>query len=353
MQELIDLRFPTDASPGEKRVDESHAIRVTTVWEGIQQAVSGGTDLLYARGCEVMDEDRTGFAEADRIARQADAVILVLGDRSGLTPSCSTGETRDSCNLRLPGVQQDLAEAVIATGKPVVVVLITGRPYAFPWLAEHASAILQAWLPGEEGGGAIADALFGEINPGGKLPITFPRGVGQLPITYSVTPSGLGSFWYTDYVDEKVTPLYPFGYGLSYTAFAYADLEISPQVAMPGEKVDISLTVQNTGRLAGDEVVQLYVRDEIGCVPRPIKELKGYVRLSLLPGESKAITFHLPVDQLAFYDSSLNLVLEPGKSRVMLGSSSQDIRLSGEFTISGTRKMPVTQRVFYCPVEVD
>ncbi len=161
-----------------------------------------------------------------KIAQQADAVVLVLGDRSGLVPSCTTGETRDSADLCLPGVQEELARTILETGKPVIAVLVNGRPLAIPWLDESANAILEAWLPGEEGGAAVAEVLFGDANPGGKLPLTFPRHVGQLPIFYNHKPSGMKSHWYGDYVSEKAAPLYPFGHGLSYTTFEYSDLSI-------------------------------------------------------------------------------------------------------------------------------
>jgi beta-glucosidase len=331
---------------------EAHEIRITTVLEGIRTAVSGETKILYVKGCKNLDNDTAGFEEAVHITQQADLAILVLGDRSGLTPDCTTGETRDSADLRLPGVQEDLAKAIIATGKPVVVVLVNGRPFAIPWLTENANAILEAWLPGEEGGAAIADVLFGDVNPGGKLPITFPRTAGQVPVFYNSKPSGMSSHWHGDYVEEKVTPLYPFGYGLSYTTFEYDDLSINPEEVIAGESLDISLRVMNTGSFVGDEVVQLYIRDEFASVPRPIKELKGYTRLRLSPGESKSITFYLPINQLAFYDNALNLVLEPGKILVMLGSSSEDIRLTGEFEITGANPMPIQERVFFCPVDI-
>jgi beta-glucosidase len=331
---------------------EAHEIKITTVLDGIKATVSDGTEVLYANGCGILADDRAGFPEAVKIAERSDVVVLILGDRSGLTPQCTSGETRDSADLRLPGVQEQLAKAIIATGKPVVVVLISGRPYAIPWLADNANAILEAWLPGEEGGAAIADVLFGDVNPGGKLPITFPRAVGQVPLFYYSKPSGKGSNWYKDYVSELAAPLYPFGHGLSYTDFQFEDLQISRGEATIGETVDISLTVINTGSVPGDEVVQLYMRDEYASVPRPAKELKGFTRLALLPGESKSITFHLPVNQLAFYDNDLDLVLEAGKIILMLGSSSEDIRLTGEFMITGANKMPLEERVFFCPVEV-
>jgi len=279
-------------------------------------------------------------------------VVLVLGDRSGMIPFCTTGETRDSVDLRLPGVQEELAKAILATGKPVAVVLVNGRPFAIPWLDESANAILEAWLPGEEGGRAIADVLFGEVNPGGKLPITIPRHVGQVPIFYNYKPSGMRSNWYVDYVSEKVTPLYPFGHGLSFTSFVYSDLFINKKQVAGGESVDISLKVINNGPVIGDEVVQLYIRDEFASTPRPVKELKGYVRLTLQPDQACTITFHLPADQLAFYDEDLNLILEPGKIEVMIGSSSEDIRLCDVFEIIGEKKIQVKQRVFVCPIDI-
>jgi beta-glucosidase len=329
-----------------------HDVEITTVLDGIKAAVSPETSVLYSKGCDVIGGDTTKFEEATKIAQDADVVVLVLGDRSGLTPDCTSGETRDAADLHLPGFQEDLAKAVIATGAPVVAVLVNGRPYAIPWLAENANAIIEAWLPGQEGGIAVADVLFGEVNPGGKLPITFPRAVGQVPLFYNAKPSGNRSNWYVDYVQEKVTPLYPFGHGLSYTTFEYSELSIQSKQVTVGEHVKVSCQVKNSGPAAGEEVVQLYIRDEFASTPRPVKELKGYVRTAIQPGETKTIIFSLPVDQLAFYDNDLALVLEPGRIFVMVGSSSEDIRLAGEFNIVGEGRMPVKERVFVCPVEV-
>jgi beta-glucosidase len=219
-------------------------------------------------------------------------------------------------------------------------------------MSGSANAILEAWLPGEEGGTAIAQVLFGDVNPGGKLPLTFPRHVGQLPIFYNHKPSAMKSHWYGDYVSEKASPLFPFGHGLSYTTFEYGNLSISRDQAASGQSVAISLKVTNAGSLRGDEVVQLYTCDEVASVPRPVKELKGYVRLTLEPGETVTVTFDLPVDQLAFYDAEIKLVLEPGWILVMVGSSSDDIRQTGRFKIVGEGKIPVKERVFVCPVEV-
>lgn len=326
--------------------------RVMTVLEAIRAHVSAGTQVEYAPGCDNLAPDTRGIAEAVRLAESAKAVVLVLGDRSGFLPSCTCGEFRDSAPLRLPGVQAELAHAVLDTGRPVAVVLITGRPYAIPDLASRAGAILQAWLPGEEGARAIGETLFGAVNPAGRLPITFPRSVGQVPITYNHKPSGMRSSRYVNYVDESVEPLYPFGHGLSYTHFSYENLSVAPQTATLGDTVDIGLDVANTGGRSGEEVVQLYTRDEYASLPRPVKELRGYVRIPLAPGERKRVVFHLPVNQLAYYDEALALVLEPGRFEVLVGGSSADIRLRGEFEVVGQGKMPVARRVFECPVDV-
>ena len=353
-KELVAFQAPADSAF--IKIDAAniaeHEVKVISVSNGLRQIVSPATRILHAKGCDNLSANTSGFDEALQAARQADAVILVLGDISGLVPTSTTGETRDSASLQLPGVQEDLAKAILATGKPVAAVLINGRPYAIPFLDEKANAILEAWIPGEEGGIAIAETLFGEYNPGGKLPITFPRHVGQIPIVYNHKPSGMKSHWYGDYVSEKATPLYAFGHGLSYTTFSYEELSVQQKQVSGGETVDISLKVTNTGNVRGDEVVQLYIRDEYASSPRPMKELKGYARVSLESGASKTVTFHLPVDQLAFYNADRQLVLEPGRVFIMLGSSSEDIRLMDEIEIVGKGSLPVKERVFVCPVDV-
>jgi beta-glucosidase len=354
MSELMQWKAPENSAfiHNDLEALAQYDVKITTVLDGIRALVSPDTVVHYAHGFDMSEGDDPGYENALRAAQQAEAVVLVLGDRSGLTLDCTTGETRDSSDLKLPIKQEELAKALLATGKPVVVVLITGRPYALSVLAESANAILEAWLPGEEGGSAIAEVLFGEVNPGGKLPITFPRTVGQVPIFYNTKPAGASSHWYGNYVSEKVTPLYPFGHGLSYTDFEYRDLRIEPEQAGSGEHVDISLAIANVGQVSGEEVVQLYIHDALACTPRPVKELKSYRRLKLEVGESKRITFHLPVDQLAFYDLDSNLIIEAGQIEVMVGSSSQDIRLRGSFEIVGSSRTEVKERIFTCPVSV-
>ncbi|MBI9051687.1 MAG: glycoside hydrolase family 3 C-terminal domain-containing protein [Anaerolineaceae bacterium] len=328
----------------------SHDVKMVTVLEGIKQ-VAGNTKVVYAKGCTNQGEDRSGIPAAVEAAEQADVVVLVLGDYSGLTPFCTTGEFRDSADLLLPVVQRELTDAIIATGKPVVLVLINGRPVAMPDLMDKMNAVLEAWIPGEEGGYAVADVLFGKVNPGGKLPLTIPRHVGQLPIYYNHKPSGNKSHMFINYVNESVQPLYPFGFGLSYTTFAYADLQISKGSVSANEVVDISCKVTNSGKMAGDEIVQLYIRDEYASLPRPMKELKGFQRVSLDAGESKTIIFHLPVNQLAFYNYEKELIVEPGTIKVMIGSSSAEIHLDGSFEI--TEHAMIMDRVFVCPVDVN
>ncbi len=309
-------------------------------------------EVRYAPGCGILSTDESGFAEAVEAASGADVAVLVIGGLSGLAPYCSTGEFRDTTDLGLPGVQDKLVRAVQATGTPVVLVLIDGRPVSMPELAESANAILEAWVPGEEGARAILDTLTGKNNPAGRLPISVPRSAGHVPVFYNHKPSGNRSNIYGDYVTGPVSPLFPFGFGLSYTQFTYSNLKIDRQQAAAGESVDICVSVQNSGERAGEEVVQLYLRDLYASLPRPVKELKGFARVWLQPGERKEICFHLPVNQMAFYDDDLKLVVEPGAMQVMVGGSSADIQLSGQFEVTGAGKTEIQDRVFVCPVDV-
>jgi beta-glucosidase len=240
-----------------------------------------------------------------------------------------------------------LVQAVLDTGARVVLVLVDGRPAAIPDLAARIPAILQAWLPGEEGGPAVAEILFGQVNPSGKLPVTVPRSVGQVPIYYRHKPSAGRSYPYNNSVDESAQPWFPFGHGLSYTTYEYSDLTFSPSPVSPTGEVAIRLTVTNTGPRAGAEVVQLYVRDVVGSVTRPVKELKGFHRLDdLAPGESRVVTFTLAVPQLAFYNRAMEYVVEPGVVELMIGRSAADIRLTGQFEIAGP-VTPIIRKVFF------
>jgi beta-glucosidase len=306
--------------------------------------------VQYAQGCDVLGEDKSGFDGAVKIAQQAEIAIVIVGDKSGLGYGCTTGEAIDRATLDLPGVQQQLVEAIHATGTPTIVVLINGRPPTLAWIDEHISAVLEAWLPAQEGGKAVADVLFGDANPGGKLPVSYPRAVGQIPVYYNHKPSGGRSHWYGSYMDMSAKPLYPFGHGLSYTKFAYSDLKITPESVGAGDTVTIQATIKNVGQRAGDEVVQLYVHDVIASVTRPVQELKGFVRLPLNPGEQKTVAFQLDVRHLGYFDRQMQFVVEPGAIEVMIGASSEDIRLRGQFTIVGDIT-PVDQ-VFSTPVAV-
>jgi beta-glucosidase len=301
----------------------------------------------------VLGDSQEGFAEAVAAARSAEVAVLVVGDKAGLTDSCSSGESRDRAELGLPGVQESLVRAVVAAGTPVVLVLMNGRPLAIPWIVENVPSVLEVWLPGEEGGNAVAEVLFGEAAPGGKLPMSFPRSVGQVPVYYNHKPSGGRSHWKGDYVDVSAQPLFPFGHGLSYTRFSYADLRLDRREVTATEQVAISVEVTNTGICAGDEVVQLYVHHLQASVTRPVKELRGFKRVSLAPGQTRTVTFRLAVQQLGFYNRDMAYVVEPGEVEVLVGSSSQDVRARERFTIVGVRTDVSRDKVFFCAATVE
>ena len=288
-----------------------------------------GARVRHTPGCEVNSSSHAGFADAVALAAGCDVAVMVMGDKSGLTDDCTSGESRDVASLDLPGVQEDLVRAVLGTGTPVVLVLVAGRPIGSAALHEQCAAVLMAWLPGQEGAAAIADVLTGVASPGGKLPITYPRSVGQVPTYYGHKLSGGRSHWKGDYVDSPAAPLYPFGHGLTYTSFELVDATVSPdEVAWNGE-ITTTVTVSNSGERDGDEVVQLYVRDPRASVTRPVLELKGFVRVAVPAGESRAVTFTTPVGQLGFYDRELAYVVEPGELDVFVGTSSTELVRAG------------------------
>jgi len=328
------------------RCDEP-AVPTVTILTGIKNKVSEETHVYYARGCGISDASKDEFKEALEAAEKSDVIVAVVGERSGLSSDDVSGEHRDRADIGLPGVQEELVERLCETGKPVVVVLVNGRPLSLRRIADKCSAILEAWLPGEEGGNAVADVLFGDYNPGGKLPVSFPQHVGQIPVNYGRRRSSFGG-----YVFSSSKPLFPFGHGLSYTDFEYSMLKIFPEKVGPAGRVEISFDVKNIGDRKGDEVVQLYIQDEVATVTRPVMELKGFKRLMLEPGEKKRITFRLSVDQLAFYDRHMRFVVEPGTFKVMIGSSSEDIRLSGRFEVIGDTKVTPSSRTFFTEVTV-
>lgn len=342
LEGLPQLRPLLEATGSSSEYQQSLA-HVPNLLVSILARVTPDTRVLYSKGCDNNSEDRSGFAEAIDAARKADYILLVLGDRSGLASGSTSGEFNDRATLELPGVQEELVRVVLdaAPDKPVVAVLINGRPLAFPWLNEHVQAVLEAWLPGDEGGPAIADALFGTINPGGKLPVTLPRSVGQLPIYYNQKPSGGHSHFRGDYIDQSTKPLYVFGHGLSYTTFEYSSLTVTPQMD-PGGMVRVTCEVRNTGKRSGDEVAQLYIQDEYASLPRPVRELKGFRRIHLAPGQAARVTFDLTPEHLAYYDEEMALTLESGRIRVLVGASSADIRLESAFHVTET--IPVSQR---------
>jgi len=327
MAESMGVQFSLPDEPA-----DHVTVPVVTILDGIKAKVKD-TRILYAAGCEYNSASKDGFPEAIKAVQTADVAIVVVGGKSGLTPDCTCGEMRDRVDLCLPGVQEDLVKAIYETGMPTIVILIDGRPLTLGPIADKVPAILEAWLPGEEGGTAVADVLFGDYNPGGKLPISFPRKVGQIPVYYAHKPSGARSQLWGDYVDAGTSPAFEFGYGLSYTTFKLSNLKIEPKQVQRDGKVSIKVDVENTGNRSGEEVVQLYVNDIVASMTRPVKELKGFKRIALKLAETRTIEFDLPAETLGFYDKDMRFTVEPGMFKVMVGRSSRDIVLESEFEL--------------------
>ena len=320
--------------------------RYSTLLEGLQKSVGNKAEILYAKGSNLMydakmEADATMFGremrdnrsdkemldEALKVAAQSDVIVAALGESSEMS-----GESSSRTNLEMPDAQHDLLKALLATGKPVVLVHFSGRPTVLSWEEENVPAILNVWFGGSEAADAIADVIFGDVVPSGKLTTSFPRNVGQVPIHYNEFNTGrplLGG-WFTKfqtgYLDSPNTPLYPFGYGLSYTTFEYSDITLSANSMTENGKITASVTVKNTGNYDAEEIVQLYIRDLVGSVSRPVKELKGFERISLKKGESKTVTFTIDAELLKFYNSELNFVCEPGEFNVMIGPNSRDVK---------------------------
>lgn len=318
------------------------AVEVTTVLDGIRNKVKPGTEVLYTKGCDLVDpnwpeselmrfplsdEEKKEIDLAVENARKSDAVVIVLG---GGTRTC--GENKSRSSLELPGRQQELLEAVAATGKPVILVLVNGRPLSINWADKFIPSILEAWYPGSQGGIAVADALFGDYNPGGKLTVTFPKTVGQIPFNFPSKPAAQIDGGHNPGMKGNMSrvngPLYPFGYGLSYTTFEYSDITVHPAVITPNQEVTVKCKITNTGKRAGDEVAQLYVRDLLSSVTTYEKKLCGFERVGLEPGETKEVTFILHPRELQLYNKESQWVVEPGDFKIMVGASSEDIRLN-------------------------
>jgi len=295
-----------------------------TVLAAIRQRVAPTTTVTYAQGASVVGMERDGFAAAVEAARNAEVAIVVLGERE-----FDTGEAASRAFLDLPGVQQQLIEAVHETGTPVVAVLMSGRPLTVSWLAEHVPAMLLAWQPGTQGGNAVADLLWGDFNPSAKLPVSFPRSVGQVPVYYSHDITGrppTDQKFTSKYLDSPNTPLFPFGYGLSYTTFEYGDVVLSADTIGRSGSLEVSAAVKNTGNVAGAEVVQLYIRDPVASVVRPVKELEGFTKVRLEPGQQQTVRFTLGPKELGFYNQNMQWVVEPGLFQVWIGWSSDEGR---------------------------
>jgi len=306
---------------------DGHDDDTVTALAGIRNKVSPQTKVTYAKGCDVLGDSTAGFAEAVKSAQDSDVAVVVVGEAKEMV-----GEAASRSSLDLPGRQMDLVKEIKATGKPTIVVLINGRPPTIGWIVDNVPAILEAWMGGTEAGTAIADILFGDVNPGGKLPVTFPRTVGQVPIYYNHMNTGrppeASSRYNSKYLDAPWTPQFPFGFGLSYTKFKFANLQTSAPQIKPDGRLTVSVDVSNVGKRAGDEVVQVYIRDVAASMTRPVKELKAFKRITLTPGETQHLEFVLGPEHLGFYNRDMKYVVEPGEFKVMVGSSSEDVTVT-------------------------
>jgi beta-glucosidase len=300
--------------------------KVVTLYDGIKNKLPN-TKLLYAKGCNVNDTITSGFAAAIEAAKNADVVIVSVGEAGNIS-----GEAKSRSSIGFQGVQEDLVKTIQATGKPVVVLVNAGRPLIFNWTADNVPAILYTWWLGTKASDAIADVLFGDYNPSGKLPISFPRTEGQIPIYYNHYSTGRPAANDSDvnyvsaYIDLPNSPKFPFGYGLSYTTFEYSKIKLSKTQMKANEKIEASVTITNTGNYDGEEVVQLYIRDMVASVVRPIKELKGFQKIFLKKGERKEVKFILSIDDLKFYNNELKYAAEPGEFKIMIGSNSAELQ---------------------------
>lgn len=300
---------------------------------GIAAAVGRSATVVHERGCSVSGADRSGIASALEAARRAEVAVVVVAGRSGLRPSSTVGEARDATDLRLTGLQEELVAAVAGTGTPTVAVVLSGRVHELSSVVAACGALVQAWPLGEQGGAALADILFGRVSPSGRLPVSMPRSVGQVPVHVGVRAGGSKAMFYGDYTDCAASALFPFGHGLSYTSFSYEALEV--EASTTTAPVAVAMTLRNSGSAAGAEVVQLYVRDLVASVARPERQLLGFARVDLAPGESRRVSFRVHPSRLAFFDQAMRFVVEPGRFSFALGASASDIRLEAEVDLAG------------------
>jgi beta-glucosidase len=301
--------------------------RIVTQFDGIKAQLDKNSELLYAKGCNANDNDKSLFAEAVETAKKADVVIMTLGEGHAMS-----GEAKSRSNIHFSGVQEDLLKEIAKTGKPIILMINAGRPLVFDWASENIPTIVYTWWLGTEAGNSIADVLFGKINPGGKLPMTFPRNEGQIPIYYNHYNTGRPAKNNTDrnyvsaYIDLDNDPAYPFGFGLSYTTFQYSDVNVSATQLKGNQTLTASVTLTNSGNYDGEEVVQLYIRDLVGKIVRPVKELKGFQKIFLKKGESKTVSFNITPEDLKFYDDELNFDWESGEFDIMIGTNSAQVQ---------------------------
>lgn len=357
------LKEMVSRMPDVEQVIRSGYPGVTSILEAVRKAaeeLSPQTEVIYARGCGNLEADKSGFREAVELVAGSDVAVFVCGGRNGSSDGCTMGENVDSSQIGLPGVQKDLAQALLATGTPIIFVHMDGKPLSDLQAKEGAAAILEAWHPGQMGAQAIADTLFGRNNPCGKLPVTAVRHAGQIPV-YAEQHRGSGvsgrgqgnNSIVQGYVDEPGFPLYPFGYGISYTEFAIAEEEVSATEMASDGRVTVTATVTNIGKAAGDEVVQLYFTDKQASVARPQKELAGFKRISLQPGESRKVAFTFGADQTAFVGSDMQWRVDAGVVELMLGNSSEQLNCVGTVKILDTRILEKGRRTYFSPAETE
>lgn len=317
--------FPNDTS------------KVSSVLEGLRFKAGPHVECIYVKGCDITGDATTGFADAIAAAKRADIIVFATGESGSMT-----GEAKSRADIHIPGRQEELFAALKATGKPVVALVMAGRPLIINNIADSADAVLYTWWLGTEAGNAIADVLYGDYNPSGKLPISIPRSIGQIPVSYNYYSTGRpvkdpkNIHYRSAYIDESNMPRYAFGYGLSYTTFGYKDLEVDKKIFKKNESITVKFTLTNTGKMDGAEVVQLYIWDKVASVARPVKELKGFQKVTLSAGESKTIQFTVNKELLSFYNAELKWDAEPGEFEIMIGGSSDDIKLRQVVTMSGS-----------------